>query len=70
MSPQAAARLNALNSAPLDSWIALSEDESQVVAVGATYDEVVQNSERAGVADPLIIKTPTHWGPFSLLAPH
>jgi len=69
MSPQAAARLKALSSAPLDSWIALSEDESAIVAIGATYDEVVKNSAQAGVTDPTIIKTPAHWGAFSLYTP-
>jgi len=69
MAPQAAARLKALSSAPLDSWIALSEDESAIVAVGATYDEVVKNSAKAGVSDPTIVKTPAQWGAFSLYTP-
>ncbi len=68
MSPQAAARLEALQSAPLDSWVALSEDESKVVAVGATYSEAVENSERAGVEDPIIVKTPASWAPLSVRA--
>ena len=68
MSPHATARLKALSSAPLDSWIALSEDESAIVAVGSTYDEVAEKSEQAGVADPLIVKTPAHWGACSLTA--
>jgi hypothetical protein len=66
MPLQSAARLEALRSAPLDSWIALSEDESKIVAVGATYSQVAEASERAGVDDPLIIKTPTAWGPLSV----
>jgi len=66
MSPQDAARLVALRSAPLDSWIALSEDESKVIAVGSTYAEVAEKSERAGVEDPLILKTPPSWIPISL----
>ena len=59
-------RLEALRSAPLDKWIALSEDESKVVAVGSTYDEVVKNSEKAGVSDPILIKTPKVWMPISV----
>jgi hypothetical protein len=59
-------RLQALRSAPLNSWVALSEDESRIVAVGATYQEVVTNSEKAGVSDPLILKTPERWLPFSV----
>ena len=68
MSPQAAARLEALRSAPLDSWIALSEDESKIVAVGKTYSEAVAKCESAGVTDPIILKTPASWGPMSVHA--
>jgi hypothetical protein len=46
------ARFEALKSAPLDSWIALSEDETSVVAVGASYSEAVKKSESTGVTDP------------------
>jgi hypothetical protein len=60
------ARLTALKIAPPDSWIALSEDESALVAVGSTYEEVVMKSEEAGVSDPILIKTPKTWAPFSL----
>jgi hypothetical protein len=59
-------RLEALRSAPLDSWIALSDDESRIVAVGKTYEEAVRESENAGVHDPLIIKTPGIWSSFSV----
>ena len=54
-------RLELLRSAPLDSWIALSTDETAIVASGSTYEEVVRNSEKAGVSDPLLIKTPKAW---------
>jgi hypothetical protein len=54
-------RFEALKSAPLDSWVALSEDETRVVAVGATYDEAVKKSESVGVHDPVLIKTPKAW---------
>lgn len=59
-------RVDALRSAPLDSWIALSEDESRVVARGATFEEVARKSEEAGVFDPVIVKTPKSWPPFSV----
>jgi hypothetical protein len=59
-------RLEALRAAPLDSWVALSEDESKIVAVGATYEEAVKNSERAGVEEPVILKTPPSWSPLSV----
>jgi hypothetical protein len=68
ISSENSLRLELLRSAPLDSWIALSGDESRIVAIGATYLEVVERSERAGELDPLIIKTPTQWSHFSLSA--
>lgn len=60
------ARFEALKSAPLDSWIAFSEDETRIVAVGATYDEAVRKSESAGVSDPILLKTPKSWLPISV----
>ncbi len=58
--------LLALRSAPLDSWVALSEDESKIISTGSTYDEAVKKSEEAGVADPLMVKTPKEWLSFSV----
>jgi len=59
-------RFELLKSAPLDSWVALSEDETRIVAVGRSYSEVVEKSESAGVTDPVLIKTPKEWQPISL----
>jgi hypothetical protein len=59
-------RFEALKSAPLDSWVALSEDESTIVAVGNSYSEVVSKSESAGVSDPVVLKTPKSWLPISV----
>ena len=47
MSSQDARRLELLRSVPLNSWIALSEDETEIVATGATYSEVVERSEKS-----------------------
>jgi hypothetical protein len=60
------ARFEALKSAPLDSWIALSEDESKIVATGSSYEEAVSRSEQAGVMDPVLVKTPRAWLPISV----
>jgi hypothetical protein len=54
-------RFEALKAAPLDSWIALSEDETKIVATASTYEEAVQKSESAGVSDPVLVKTPKAW---------
>jgi hypothetical protein len=59
-------RLEALKSAPPDGWVALSEDESRIVAVASSYEEAVRKSESAGVSDPVLIKTPKAWLPFSM----
>jgi hypothetical protein len=66
MANQTDLRLEALRSAPLDKWVALSEDESKIVAVGSTYEEAVKNSEIAGVSDPVLLKTPKVWLPLSV----
>ena len=64
MSPQTLSRLDLLRSAPLNSWVALSEDESRIVAIGENYSEVVTKSDAAGEADPIILKTPAMWAPL------
>jgi hypothetical protein len=61
MSNQIDLRFEALKTAPLDCWVALSEDETKIVAVGSSYDEAVKKSEKAGVSDPVLVKTPKAW---------
>jgi hypothetical protein len=61
-----AVRLRILQSAPLDSWIALSGDESRIVAIGSNYGEVAEKSDAAGEEDVVILKTPPAWGPISV----
>ena len=56
-------RLEALQNASPDTWVALSEDESRVVAYGATYEEAVAKAEALGVSDPVLIKVPQDWTP-------
>jgi hypothetical protein len=59
-------RLEMLRLAPLDAWVALSEDESHIIAVAKTYSEVVALSYKHGVPDPVILKTPSAWAPLSV----
>ena len=56
MSSQAG--LQTLQKAPSNGWIAFSDDEERLIAYGATYDEVVANAERQGVADLVVVKVP------------
>ena len=59
MTPEA--RSEALLNAPKNSWVAFSEDETEVVAHGSTYDEAVANAEKKGVKEPVLVKTPEEW---------
>jgi hypothetical protein len=59
MSPKE--RIEVLGNAPPNSWVALSEDESRVLGIAATYAEAVELAAQAGVEDPLLIKTPEEW---------
>jgi predicted RNase H-like HicB family nuclease len=43
---------------PSNEWIAFSQDEEHLIAYGATYDEVVANAEKQGVADLIVVKVP------------
>ena len=63
LDPASAARLSALFSAPLDRWIALSADETRVVADADTFQNVADAAEKAGESDPVILRVPTHWTP-------
>ena len=60
------ARLEILRKAPLDSWIALSADETRLVGVGKTLEEALREAEKNGENDPLILKTPPEWLPLAL----
>ena len=66
MTATSAARLEILRSAPLDAWIALSEDESRLVAVGTDYGDVSEKADAAGEPNAVILKTPPVWAPFSV----
>jgi hypothetical protein len=59
-------RSEALRDAPLDSWVALTEDETRISAVGATYEEVAKRLDDAGDDTSIILKTPKSWLPFAV----
>jgi hypothetical protein len=58
-------RLKALKSAPLNSWVALSDDETSIIAIGSSYEEVSKKMEESGL-DSVVIKTPNTWASFSV----
>jgi hypothetical protein len=59
-------RLRALKSAPLNSWIALSNDESSIVATGDSYEELAKKIQESGVLDSVVLKTPKSWVSYSV----
>jgi hypothetical protein len=54
-----------LRNAPLDKWIALSADESRIVAVADSFAEAAAKAHGSGEDDPLIVKTPPQWLPLT-----
>jgi hypothetical protein len=56
-------RVKILRAAKPDSWIAFSSDESKVVAYGDSYDAVIDQAEKAGETEPVVLKTPESWSP-------
>ena len=56
-------RVRILNSAKPNSWVALSSDESKMVEQGDTYADAVEDAEKHGETDPLLIKIPDNWAP-------
>ncbi len=60
------ARVAALRSAPLNSWIALSDDETTLITTGKSYDEVAHKLDEMGNEDAVILKTPSRWLPLSV----
>ena len=60
------ARIDVLRSAPLNAWIALSDDETMLIASGNSYEEVSRKLDEMGNEDALIIRTPPQWGPLNV----
>ena len=52
-----------LREGPRDCWIALTEDESKIVARGETMREAVEEARKHGVEDPIVLLVPKTWIP-------
>jgi TPP-dependent indolepyruvate ferredoxin oxidoreductase alpha subunit len=63
---QNAARAAALQQAPLNAWIALSDDETKIVAEGHSYQEVADQLDRMGNESAVVVKTPPSWDLLSV----
>jgi hypothetical protein len=62
MSPKE--RVEVLKTAAPNSWLALSCDESRVVARGDSYSEAARMAAESGEKDPVLLKTPDSWVPL------
>ncbi len=58
-------RLELLRAAPLNTWIALSKDETRIVATGKTFMEADDAAKRTGEREYFLTKTPDAWVPRS-----
>ena len=61
MSVQGKVRIS--SEAKPNSWLAFASDESKVVGCGDTYMEAVEDAERHGEFDPIIVRIPESWEP-------
>jgi len=56
-----------LAGAPRGKWVAVSLDETRIVAVGDTFNAAAQAAELEGETEPVIWAIPiTGWQPMSL----
>jgi len=56
-------RVRILSEAKPNSWVALSSDESKLVGRGDSYEQAVEDAQKHGENDPLLIKIPDNWEP-------
>ncbi|MGC2477807.1 MAG: hypothetical protein WA485_25945 [Candidatus Sulfotelmatobacter sp.] len=54
-------RLELLRSAPMNSWLALSADESRIVAIGKTFVEADATAKKSGEENYILTRTPDAW---------
>jgi hypothetical protein len=54
-------RLELLRSAPLNSWLALSADETRIVAIGDTFMEADAIAKESGEKNYVLTRTPDVW---------
>lgn len=56
-------RIKILLSGPSNGWAAFSQDESNFVTYGESYEDVVSKAEEKGENDPVLVKIPEDWIP-------
>jgi hypothetical protein len=66
--PTSNERLELLRSAPLNTWLALSADETRIVATGRTFMEADEAARKTGEQGYFLTKTPHAWLPRAMPA--
>ena len=66
MNVSSSPRVELLRSAPLNSWIALSADETRIIAVGKTFMEADAAARKTGETGYFLTRTPDSWLPLAL----
>jgi hypothetical protein len=56
-------RIRILSQSKPNSWVAFSSDESMVVGRGDTYEHAVEDAQKHGENDPLLVQIPDNWEP-------
>ncbi len=59
--PENSSRLELLRNAPKNSWVALSADETRIVAIGATFLEADIIAKKSGAQNYMLTRTPDAW---------
>jgi hypothetical protein len=60
-------RLELLRSAPKNSWLALSADETRIIAIGHTFMEADAIAKESGEKNFVLTRTPDVWMSRALL---
>ena len=63
MSKETANLMAALEKAPTNCWIALTEDQSKIIGRGETMEEAIRQAQTHGVEDPFVMWVPSSWMP-------
>ena len=66
--PAGSQRLELLRSAPMNTWVAISADESRIVATGGTFMEADEAAKKTGEEGYFLTKTPNSWLPRAMRA--
>ena len=64
--PVASQRLELLRSAPMNTWIALSADESRIIATGVTFMAADEAAKKTGEEGYVLTRTPEAWLPRAM----